>query len=65
VESGRETYLNLRAPIPVHLVYFTTFPDADGRLRHWPDIYGRDPVVLAALRKAAAEAAGERNPGLD
>ena len=65
LESGRETYLNLRAPIPVHLVYFTTFPDADGRLRHWPDIYGRDPVVLAALRHAAAEAAQERIPGLD
>lgn len=65
VESGRETYLNLRAPIPVHLVYFTTFPDADGRLRHWPDIYGRDPVVLNALRQAAAEAGRKRAPGLD
>lgn len=55
LESGRETYLNLRPAVPVHLVYFTAFPDQDGRIRRYADIYGRDALVLAALRKAGLE----------
>lgn len=55
LESGRETFVNLRAPIPVHLVYFTAFPDADGQIRRFPDIYGRDARVHAALIKAAGD----------
>lgn len=55
--SGRETYLNLRPPVPVHLVYFTAFPDANGRIQRHADIYGRDALVLAALRKAALDSA--------
>lgn len=53
--SGRETYLNLRDPIPVHLVYFTAFPDESGRIQRFPDIYGRDALVHAALVKAAGD----------
>ena len=55
--SGRETYLNLRPPVPVHLVYFTAFPDENGRIQRYADIYGRDALVLAALRKAALDSA--------
>ncbi|MFT4015108.1 MAG: L,D-transpeptidase family protein [Paracoccus sp. (in: a-proteobacteria)] len=51
--SGDEAYLNLRHPVPVHLVYFTAFPDRDGKIRRYPDIYGRDAMVHAALVKAA------------
>ncbi len=59
--SGRETYLNLRPPVPVHLVYFTAFPDEAGQIRRFPDIYGRDALVHAALVKAGLDsaAAGE------
>ena len=39
----------------MHLVYFTAFPDQDGRIRRYADIYGRDALVLAALRKAGLE----------
>ena len=53
--SGRETYLNLRPPLPVHLVYFTAFPDAQGRIQRYPDIYGRDALVRAALAKAGLQ----------
>ncbi|MDS9468269.1 L,D-transpeptidase family protein [Paracoccus sp. MBLB3053] len=52
LNSGRETYLNMRTDIPVHLVYFTTFPDASGKIRRYADIYGRDARVRAALVKA-------------
>ena len=40
--SGVEKHVRLKAPIPVHLVYFTASADADGRLRVWRDIYGLD-----------------------
>ena len=53
--SGRETYLNLRPPVPVHLVYFTAFPDDEGRIHRYPDIYGRDALVRAALAKAGLQ----------
>ena len=55
LKSGRETYLNLRPPVPVHLVYFTAFPDEAGRIHHFPDIYGRDALVHAALLKAGLD----------
>lgn len=50
--SGNETYLELKPHLPVHLVYFTTVVDEEGRLRHFPDVYDRDPAVWAALQKA-------------
>ena len=55
LNSGRETYLTLKNTMPVHLVYFTTFPDEDGKIRHYPDIYGRDAKVRAALAKAGLD----------
>ncbi|WP_240558541.1 L,D-transpeptidase family protein [Paracoccus contaminans] len=50
--SGRETFLELTPHLPVHLVYFTTTVDENGRIRSLPDVYGRDPLVWAALVKA-------------
>ncbi len=47
-----EQWVRMTPTIPVHLVYFTTFPDADGRLRHAPDIYGRDTRLWQALSQA-------------
>ena len=50
--SGRETWLQLTPPMPVHLVYFTAFPDRDGVIRFHGDIYGRDARVWQAMAKA-------------
>ena len=55
--SGRETYLNIRPPLPVHLVYFTAFPDETGQIHRFPDIYGRDALIHAALVKAGLDSA--------
>lgn len=46
-----EQWVRLTPAVPVHLVYFTTFPDAQGRLRHAPDIYGRDAPLWRALQE--------------
>jgi murein L,D-transpeptidase YcbB/YkuD len=37
----------LEAPVPVYLLYLTLAPRADGRLQQRPDIYRRDPPLLA------------------
>ena len=55
IASGKETWLPLKPTIPVHLVYFTTFPDETGAIRSYPDIYGRDASVWDALVKAGLE----------
>lgn len=49
--SGKETFLELKPHLPVHLVYFTTLVGDDGQLRSVPDVYGRDPAVWAGLVK--------------
>jgi murein L,D-transpeptidase YcbB/YkuD len=48
--EGRKTKnVKLPEPIPVHLAYFTAWPDSSGKIRYFDDIYGRD----AALERAA------------
>ena len=58
IATGKETWLPLKPTIPVHLVYFTTFPDETGEIRSYPDIYDRDAAVWRAL-VAAGVAAGD------
>jgi murein L,D-transpeptidase YcbB/YkuD len=40
--SGIEKFVTLRKPVPVYVVYFTAFVDADGRLNFRKDVYSRD-----------------------
>lgn len=52
LKTGAETTVKLRDPVPVHLVYFTAFPNAQGRIEYRDDVYGRDAALFAALEKA-------------
>lgn len=47
--GGNEKYLNLKQRLPVHLAYFTTYVDANGRLVNREDIYGINAAVKATL----------------
>ncbi len=58
LHGGREATLNLDQPIPVHLVYFTAWPDDQGRIGYRRDIYSRDAKLFAALQEAGVELAG-------
>jgi murein L,D-transpeptidase YcbB/YkuD len=47
--GGRQRRVDLPAPVPVYLLYWTAFVSADGRVEFRPDVYRRDPAVKQAL----------------
>ncbi|MFO1176362.1 MAG: L,D-transpeptidase family protein [Paracoccaceae bacterium] len=50
--TRRETVLPLSQPVPVHLVYFTAWPDAEGHIDYRRDVYGRDARIFQAMQAA-------------
>jgi len=52
LRTGVETVINLTAPIPVHLVYFTAYPTSKGAITYRQDVYGRDAKIFEALAEA-------------
>jgi murein L,D-transpeptidase YcbB/YkuD len=48
--------VDLERPVPVHLVYFTAWAAADGRVTRYDDVYGRDAPLAAALGLGAPRA---------
>ncbi|MBL9048566.1 MAG: L,D-transpeptidase family protein [Tabrizicola sp.] len=58
LQTGDETMVKLKQHLPVHLVYFTAYPDAKGRITYRRDIYGRDAALFDALSAAGVELAG-------
>jgi murein L,D-transpeptidase YcbB/YkuD len=52
LKGGRETRISLDRPVPVHLVYRTAIAKPDGGMAWRDDVYGRDAVILDALRAA-------------
>lgn len=49
VASGRETRVNLRVKIPVHILYMTAVATPEGSIRFLSDLYDRDARLIAAL----------------
>jgi L,D-transpeptidase YcbB len=49
IASGQNADVKLTAPLPVHLNYFTAWPDADGHITYYTDIYKRDARLEKAL----------------
>ena len=47
--SGKTIKADLASPIPIYVVYFTVRAAQDGSITRYPDVYGRDAVVVAAL----------------
>jgi murein L,D-transpeptidase YcbB/YkuD len=50
IETGETRALPVKRRIPVLVLYFTAEAQEDGAVQFRPDLYGRDPRVLAALR---------------
>jgi murein L,D-transpeptidase YcbB/YkuD len=51
LDTERERVVHLSEPMPVFILYWTAMADADGTVRFYNDIYGRDKVLLEALRQ--------------
>lgn len=49
--TGEPQRVALPAPVPVYLLYWTAFVDAEGRVDFRRDIYQHDPEVLRALSR--------------
>ncbi|WP_028007568.1 L,D-transpeptidase family protein [Solimonas flava] len=44
--------VSLPRPVPILIAYWTVEVDADGRVAFRPDVYDRDPALIAALDRA-------------
>ena len=49
IDTGKTQIVRLPRPWPVLILYWTAELDATGRVRFLPDVYDRDPALLAAL----------------
>ena len=47
--TNETTQVPLTVQIPVHIAYLTLVPAKGGTLTEYPDVYGRDAAVIAAL----------------
>ena len=53
-KSRQTQRLVLDSPLPVYFLYWTALAGSDGQMGFRPDIYGRDAVLIAALKVRAA-----------
>jgi L,D-transpeptidase YcbB len=49
VATGKTKHFPLSEPLPIYIVYWTVFVDADGSVEFRPDIYDRDQRLISAL----------------
>jgi murein L,D-transpeptidase YcbB/YkuD len=52
LKTGRETKVDLKNPVPVHLIYRTAITKPKGGMEYRRDVYGRDAKIFNALSKA-------------
>ncbi len=48
-DSGVSQTVRLPAKVPVHITYFTAWPDKNGKILYFNDIYGRDQAMEKAI----------------
>ena len=58
IATGENRSEPVAGDIPVYLAYFTAWPDAQGNVRYYKDVYARDAHVLQAIAKTEAARRG-------
>lgn len=43
-------YVPVKPHVPLYIIYFTLWPDQEGVLKTWPDVYGYDQVLWNGLK---------------
>jgi murein L,D-transpeptidase YcbB/YkuD len=56
IATGENQDIRLKNTIPVHLNYFTAWPDPSGKIAYYPDIYNRDTRLEKAFNAIAVAA---------
>jgi murein L,D-transpeptidase YcbB/YkuD len=51
MHAGTETHVRLKAPIPIHIVYFTAWGDSAGGVHFRDDVYGYDAKQMEAAKR--------------
>ncbi|NNE21542.1 MAG: L,D-transpeptidase family protein [Rhizobiales bacterium] len=54
ISTGRNQKVTLKTKVPVHLTYFTAWPDAAGSVDYHKDVYGRDRRLELAFQATSA-----------
>ena len=49
IAGGQNKQVNLPQKIPVHVAYFTAWPDETGTVKYYDDMYGRDTYLRKAI----------------
>jgi murein L,D-transpeptidase YcbB/YkuD len=52
IASGERTIVSLKQPLPVHIVYLTSWVNKDGSVHFRNDVYERDVALVRALSGA-------------
>lgn len=60
IAGGRNKAVGVKADIPIYIAYFTAWPDKDGTVEYFDDVYGRDDYMRKAFAatKAARQVEG-------
>ncbi|TYC50474.1 L,D-transpeptidase family protein [Rhodobacterales bacterium] len=51
ISSGQNEQEKVTADIPVYIAYFTAWPEMDGTIAYYNDVYDRDRYLLKAIEK--------------
>lgn len=54
IKTGKNQGVDLKHKIPVYLTYFTAWPNADGKVKFYNDIYDRDMYLNRAIDSTEA-----------
>lgn len=53
IATRKQTVIDLKRPIAVHVTYLTAWAERDGTVHFRPDVYKRDPALKAAIKRLA------------
>jgi murein L,D-transpeptidase YcbB/YkuD len=56
IDSGRSQSAKVKDDIKVHITYFTAWPDQNGKIVYYDDVYGRDQRMETAFSATAVAA---------
>ncbi|MGK6314973.1 L,D-transpeptidase family protein [Neorhizobium sp. DT-125] len=49
IAAGKNVAAKVTAKIPVYVAYFTAWPNKDGKVEYFDDVYGRDDAMMKAF----------------